>query len=59
MCFDNEMNTTYKYSPACLSKLRSTGIPAIWNNLLGTDFSQNTCHPFNPETLLSNADSEI
>ena len=40
MCFDNEINTTYKYSQTCLSELWSTGIPAIRNKLLGTDFSQ-------------------
>jgi len=49
MCFDNEINTTYncickcnatyKYSQTCLSKLRITGIPAIRNKLLGTDFT--------------------
>jgi len=40
--FDNEINTTMysKYSQICLSKLRSTRIPAIRNKLLGTDFSQ-------------------
>jgi len=55
MCFDNEINTTYKYNQTCLSKLRSTGIPAIRNKLLGTDFF----HPFNQETSLSGTYSEI
>jgi len=40
MCFDNEINTTYKDNQTCLSELRSTGIPAIRNKLLGTDFYQ-------------------
>jgi len=40
MYFDNEINTTYKYNRTCLSKLRSTGIPAIRNKLIGTDFSR-------------------
>jgi len=40
MCFDNEINTTYKYNQTCLSELQSTGIPTIRNKLLGTDFSQ-------------------
>jgi len=50
MYFDNEINTTIysKYSQTCLSKLRSTGIPAIRNKLLG-----------NSKTLLSDTDLQI
>jgi len=59
MCFDNEINTTYKYSQTCLSELRSTGIPAFRNKLLGPDFSLNAFHPLNLETSLSDTDSEI
>jgi len=60
MCLDNEINTTIysKYSQICLSELRSTGMPAIRNKLLRTD-SPNAFHPFDPETSLSDTDSEI
>jgi len=60
MCFDNQINTTIysKYSQTCLSELRSIRIPAIRNKWLGTDFSQHIS-PSNPETLLSETDSEI
>jgi len=42
MCFDNEINTTIysKYSQTCLSELQPTGMPAIRNKLLRTDFPQ-------------------
>jgi len=40
MCFDNEINTTYKDKQTCLSELRSAGITSIRNKLIGTDFSQ-------------------
>ena len=37
----DQYTTIYsKYSQTCLSELRSTRIPAIWNKLLGADFSQ-------------------
>jgi len=60
MYFENEINTTIysKYSQTYLSELRSTGIPAIWNKLLGTDFSQHIS-PFNLETSLSETGLEI
>jgi len=38
------------------SKLRLAGIPTNRNKLLGTDYP---FQPFNPETLLSDTDSEI
>jgi len=59
MCFDNEINATYKYSQTCLSELRSTGILTIRNKLLGTDFSLNVFNLLNSETSLSDTDSEI